>query len=111
MLTGPDLLSEAKVWIADHMRALGDDGFISTVNESPPDRDLIAMWWMLERGRYLAQVIVWEDGQAELDFADVRSDLMRAEHRQIDSRDELISALRAVYDWATGGPGEATSQL
>ncbi|GLW12291.1 hypothetical protein Misp01_74190 [Microtetraspora sp. NBRC 13810] len=97
-LEGSDLLEAASVWIANMQRGDGPS-LLSEIEESPADRDPRSIRWILEGSEKMGQVILWTDGQAELDLVDAESGDVRSEHAQIEDREGMERALRIVRDW------------
>lgn len=99
MLRGTDLLVGVRSWISAAEANLPSPGAASEVEESPNDRDPRSIRWILESFQMMGQIIIWEDGQSEIDLADVASRDVRSEHRRIGDQRDLDAALGAVRDW------------
>ena len=97
-LRGAELLEATSAWVAS-MRNGGESSVLSEVEESPTDRDPRSIRWILEGSERISQMVIWDDGQAELDLADVASGDVRSEHVQINSQHGLEDTLSRVRDW------------
>ena len=105
-LRGPDLLEAAQDSISRIEIALTNQAITSEVAGSPEDRSPRSIRWILEGSEMMGQIVLWEDGQAELDLADVATGDVKAEHRQIEDQLGLQRALSAVRDWVTRKPSD-----
>jgi hypothetical protein len=99
MLRESDLLESAHAWIADEDVKRHALAVSSEIEVSPLDRNPRCISWILESPDFVGQIVIWGDGQAEVDLADIATGEIRSEHRQIDDHDELASILGAVQDW------------
>nr|WP_159393562.1 hypothetical protein [Streptomyces sp. TN58] len=72
------------------------------INNSPVDRDLRSIQWILESSDKFGEIILWESGEAEVSFAVIETSEVRAEHRAITSRAELEDVLTEVLQWVIG---------
>jgi hypothetical protein len=98
-LRGADLLKATSVWVAAAVLNGEELPVQSDLEESPTDRDPRSIRWILESSEKMGQIVLWTDGQAELDLADVVSGEVRSEHMQIDEQEGLEGALSVVRDW------------
>lgn len=57
------------------------------------------MRWILEGPERIGQVVIWGDGQAEIDLAEVGTGEVRTQHRRADDHDGLVAILESVLDW------------
>jgi hypothetical protein len=99
VLTGAEILVAVQHWIAAQSDISTNINVKSEIQESPPDRDPRSVRWILEGAEMMGQIIVWEDGQAELDLANAATGDVQSEHRNITNETDLESALSAVRDW------------
>jgi hypothetical protein len=99
MLRGSELLGAVRGWIsrAEHVSTGSDVS--SEIEESPGDRNPRSIRWVLESPEMMGQIILWEDGQSELDLIDVATAEVHSEHQQIDSQQELDRVLEIVREW------------
>jgi hypothetical protein len=47
---------------------------------------------------------IWEDGDAEIDLVDMATLEAKAEHRQVQSPEDIQRVLENVRDWVLGQP-------
>lgn len=102
MLARSDLLGFAQDWISRKQAVFAELGISSEVELSPPDRDPRSVSWVFEGPFHGGQIVIWADGQSEMDLADMESGEIRSEHRWIESEIVLISILGSIYNWVTG---------
>jgi hypothetical protein len=67
--------------------------------ESPPDRDKQSVSMMIASTRRIAQLVVWDTGEAELGMGDVSSGNVKEEHREITSKIGLRDATKTMISW------------
>lgn len=98
-LKGSDLLNAAQESIRAIESALINQVIASEVKSSPEGRKPRSIRWILEGPEVMGQIVLWEDGQAELDLADMSTGDVKTEHRNIEDQKGLEGALIAVRDW------------
>lgn len=74
----------------------------SSVSDSPDSWSNRSVSWEVAAGDLAAQMVVWEDGNAELDLVNMATVEARSEHRQIDDTSDVQSAVKTVCDWLSG---------
>lgn len=99
MLRGSELLEAFRGWIARPEHVPTGSGVISEIEESPGDRNPRSIRWILESSEMMSQIVLWEDGQSELDLIEVATSEVRSEYRQIGSQQQLDQVLRIVRQW------------
>lgn len=70
MLIDLDVLASVRDWVT---KAQGSwKGLVTASNfeESPEGRTPRSVSWSLDGSRFMGQIVVWEDGQSELDLID-----------------------------------------
>jgi hypothetical protein len=102
MLESPDLLDIAQKWISRKQAMLIELGISSEVELSPLDREPRSISWVLESSCYGGQLVIWSDGQSEMDLVDMESGEIRSEHRWIESESALASILESIHGWVSG---------
>lgn len=81
------------------MAGVDERNFSSRVDESPIDRDPRAISWLLEGSEKIGQIVVWEDGNAEVDLAYLMAGDARSRHHTVDDQQDLEKVLGEVYSW------------
>ncbi|WP_420718791.1 immunity protein TriTu family protein [Streptomyces sp. TN58] len=102
MPLGVSLLASAQEWIHACSDEVRQSGVAMEINNSPVDRDLRSIQWILESSDKFGEIILWESGEAEVSFAVIETSEVRAEHRAITSRAELEDVLTEVLQWVIG---------
>ncbi|MFF4418383.1 hypothetical protein ACFYY8_38140 [Streptosporangium sp. NPDC001559] len=101
MLTGAELLAELKGWVASRGSDLSAVGLQHELTESPEDRNPQSIWWILESDDRLAEIILWSNGHAELQFAEVASGEISAIMRELATEEDVQDALNSIVEWMT----------
>jgi hypothetical protein len=99
LLRGSELLAAMKLWIEVNVVDSSDANLASELAESPVGRNPRSVRWIVTRPDTMGQMIVWEDGQVELDLAGISSGRVISEHHQVDSREDLWRVLDRVRGW------------
>jgi hypothetical protein len=99
MLIVFDVLAAVRDWAAKAQDSWKGLVTASNFEESPEGRTPRSVSWSLEGSRFMGQIVVWEDGQSELDLIDSIVNDARSEHRWLGNRDELEAALCVIRDW------------
>ena len=80
--------------IEAHRESMTVRGLVLAPGTSPLDgRDKRSVWLDVESAEHLGQLIDWDTGEAELEFADVPTGGISAQHRRIETRADLDQAL------------------
>ena len=95
----PQLLTRAASLINEAEPALNQHGLDSQIELSPPDRDPGSISWIVEGGSRMSQMVLWEDGQSEIDLAEVESGRVTSEHRRVDNDVALVELVDSVRSW------------
>nr|WP_229842930.1 hypothetical protein [Streptomyces tanashiensis] len=70
------------------------------MRRSPEDgRPKSSAWLTVETGDYLAMLIVWSSGEAELEYGNLDSGQTHQEHRDFRSQEELLDSIQTVLGW------------
>lgn len=96
------ILDEVAAWISDHRKILESRGRVINV-ESNGDRLKKSLAISIDYGNLLSQLIVWDNGDAQLMRADTLQDIDRDEYRRISSRADLVRVLDDLVAWTSGG--------
>ncbi|MGW7080393.1 immunity protein TriTu family protein [Streptomyces sp. NPDC054866] len=89
-----------QAWFAEHKERLRSRGITSDLQRSPDDdRDKTSAWMALETDARFAVLIVWSSGEAELEYGDVATDLVRQQHRDLRTFPDLLDAIETIYEW------------
>jgi len=96
MLTSDDLLDAVRVWASVNEETLAVRGVKLELTETPRDHDPRSIRLFLESEGTMAELIVWGNGVAELQFADPSSGVTVPEHREIQSQSDLDAALTTL---------------
>ncbi|MGW2558316.1 immunity protein TriTu family protein [Streptomyces sp. NPDC001514] len=99
LLRNSDPLESMQSWISGERSKWESTAITSEVEVAPSDRGTRSVSWILESADFIGQVVVWGDGQSEMDLADVATGEVRSQHRRIDDHDGLCSVLKSVRDW------------
>ncbi|MBV1856080.1 hypothetical protein [Catellatospora tritici] len=94
-----ELLNAVRSWIDARQTDAAAADLISGVEESSGDRSPRSISWILEGPETMGQLVVWEDGRAELDLADIVQGQAQTEQQFIPDRDELYRILERVWRW------------
>lgn len=103
MPVGGALLERAQEWILQEIRKSDTLQSISSIEISPDDREPKSLSWTLEGDRFMAQVVLWDTGEFEEDFASVESGQVRTRSGRLTSLGGLETCLVTVRDWALRG--------
>jgi hypothetical protein len=94
-----ELVLHARQWIARELAANPVWDASSRLDESPPERDPRSLSWVVEDGDRMAQVVLWETGQSETDYADAGTGEVRTVSRNLAGAAEVEELLNSVSDW------------
>ncbi|MFE3526488.1 hypothetical protein ACFXOD_33725 [Streptomyces sp. NPDC059161] len=98
-------------WFTENEEQLRSRGVTGHVQQSPDDgRPKTSAWMTVETDGYVAELIVWDSGEAELACADWASSQIREEHRDLRTPAELLDAIEALLEWAQVKSGGRASQ-
>jgi hypothetical protein len=98
-----DLLT---AWVEGNGPALEEQSVEVELRLGPSDRPKRGAALNLTANPMLAQLLLWETGEAELEVLDASSDtFLLREHRDLESEADLAEALRTLVDGVTrAGP-------
>lgn len=99
MFVGSGLLERAQEWISLEIRKPEKLATVSEIEISPDGRDPKSVSWILDGGDFMAQVVLWESGEFEKDFANVATGQVQTSSGRIASFSELESLLASARDW------------
>ncbi|WP_370422106.1 hypothetical protein AB8O64_28270 [Streptomyces sp. QH1-20] len=99
MLSGSGLMDAVRSWLAEQAAGMRGDGIGVEVREWFEGPGPGAVQLTLEIPLKAAEIMVWEDGNAELVFYDFESRTEVPEHRDIRSGADLEDALRVTAEW------------
>ncbi|WP_237330103.1 hypothetical protein [Streptomyces sp. BA2] len=75
-------------------------GITADLQQSPDDgRAKTSAWMTLETDARLTALIVWSSGEAELEYGDVATGLVRQQHRDLRTSQDLLDAIETIYEW------------
>lgn len=94
-----DLLERAKEWISLEVQKAEKLAEISEIEVSPGERDPKSVSWILNGNDFMAQVVLWESGEFESDFANVATGQVQTRSGRVASLSELESLLESARDW------------
>lgn len=98
------VLDEFAGWIEAHRDSMMARELSLAPGASPLDgRDKRSIWLDVEGAEHLGRLIVWDTGEAELEFADVPTGGVSAQHRHIETRADLEQALTLLVAWVDPG--------
>jgi len=100
---GADLLKDAISLINRAELSLTEHAFESKVELSPEDRNPRSISWIVEGASRMSQVVLWADGQSEMDLAEVASGQIVSEHCQVDGESSLTELFDRVSSWLLDG--------
>ncbi|MEV4870818.1 hypothetical protein [Streptomyces syringium] len=104
MLSGPDLMDAVRSWLAVKAAGMRSTGVGIEVKEWFEGPGPGAVQLTFEVSLKAAEIMVWEDGNAELVFYDFESRTEIPEHRDIRSGADLEDALRMTASWVGEQP-------
>jgi len=93
------LLVRARSLITEAESALTKHGLDSRVELSPRDRNPRSISWIVEGAYRMSQIVLWEDGQSEVELAEVETGQIVSDHRQIDGEGALIELVGSTTSW------------
>jgi hypothetical protein len=96
-----DLLGHARRWILDAVAGNPVWNATSKLDEPRSGPTPRALSWVVEDKNRMAQVVMWEDGQSETDFADSDTGQVRTESRFLSGTPDVDELLTAIRDWLT----------
>ncbi|MFJ7421824.1 hypothetical protein ACIQXD_24910 [Streptomyces uncialis] len=100
----PNLPDALTTWFAKNDEVLRTRGITAELRHSPEDGRLKnSAWLTMEAGNRVAQITVWNSGEAELDFVDLGSGDNRPEHRDLKTEQELHALVGSILDWIVLG--------
>lgn len=100
---GADLLTDAISLISRAELTLTEHAFESKVELSPEDRNPRSISWIVDGTSRMSQVVLWSDGQSEIELAEVASGQIMSEHCQVDGESSLAELVDRVRSWLLDG--------
>lgn len=99
MSLGSALLERAQEWI--HQEILQAEALreASEISISPKEGEPNSISWILDRGNFMAQVVLWDTGEFEEDLANAETGQVRTLSGRLTSLSDLESCLMAARDW------------
>jgi hypothetical protein len=94
-----DVISDLKAWFEDRKTTLIDLGLRADFNDSPSGRAKRSAVLTVASAQRIAQLVVWETGEAELSLGDVGSKDVVEEHREITSKIGIRDATETLMAW------------
>jgi hypothetical protein len=89
-------------WVHQNRPALEKDGVHLELELGPPHRLKRGSSLLLQSDRILAQLLLWDTGEAELEVLDPIADtFLLSEHRDLKSEAELREALSTLVEAVT----------
>lgn len=86
-------------WFAEHEESLRTRGILGDLRRSPADgRAKSSVVMTLETDDHIAALTVWSSGEAELEYGDVASGLVRQEHRELRTVRDLLDAVASTEE-------------
>jgi hypothetical protein len=83
-----ELLDSLRDWYSAHVDEMAERGIILTFGRSDDERPKQAAWLGVERGERLAEIIIWDSGEAELVIGE-EGNPEASEHHEINDADEI----------------------
>ncbi|TQK45358.1 hypothetical protein FBY35_6919 [Streptomyces sp. SLBN-118] len=90
---GANVLEALREWSAASEARLRESGIACELVESPAEFDPSSVQLILETEEMLGEIIVWSNGKAEIQVAEVATGRVEREHREIVSWTSLDEAL------------------
>lgn len=101
-LTGTALLDAVRDAIS-RIESVGMTSIVdSSVSASPESWTNRSVSWEVVVGDLAAQLVIWEDGNVELDLVNMAAIEAKTENRHVDEQSDLDDLLSEVCDWVTG---------
>jgi hypothetical protein len=95
-----ELPQSLQAWFAEHEDRLQSCGITGAIQQSPEDgRTKTSTWMTLENDEYVAVLIVWSSGEAELEYGDVATGQVRQQHRDLCTFQDLLDAIETIREW------------
>lgn len=94
-----DVLRDLREWFDERRVELVHNGYEAEFTQSPPDRMTQSAWVRVASARRIAQLVVWDTGDAQLSMGDVESGTVAEEHREITTQIGLRDATDALIGW------------
>ncbi|MDX6314121.1 MAG: hypothetical protein QOF44_3585 [Streptomyces sp.] len=95
-----ELPRRLQAWFAEHEERLQSCGITGAVQQSPEDgRTKTSTWMTLETDDFVAVLIVWSSGEAELEYGDVATGQVRQQHRDLCTFQDLLDAIETIHEW------------
>lgn len=80
--------------------ALGAKGVSLTLDESRIGADKPSLSLVVDGDEFVGQLIAWQSGEAEMEYAEIATGLIRCEHREFNSVADLHRALDDLLAWS-----------
>lgn len=99
MFLGAALLERAQEWIRQEIHKAEALRDASTIETSPDESELTSVSWILDGGNFMAQVVLWDTGEFEVDLVNAETGQVRTRSGRLESPSELESCLATARDW------------
>ncbi len=93
------VLDDLRAWFVTHEASLASDGYHVEFKESPLGRAKLSASVLLSSAERIAQLVIWETGEAELSMGDVSTGAVLEEHREITSEIGLRDSAETMLAW------------
>ncbi|WP_236243896.1 hypothetical protein [Streptomyces sp. CC210A] len=95
-----ELSQRLQAWFAEHEERLQSCGITGAVQQAPEDgRTKNSTWMTLENDGFVAVLIVWSSGEAELEYGDMATGQVRQQHRDLCTFQDLLDAIKTIHEW------------
>jgi hypothetical protein len=98
-----NLLAALETWFAEHVDDMAARGVQMSLSHSPADHPKASMSLDMDSENSVGQIVVWDSGEAEIQYGDVATGQVEHVHRDLASREDLMDALGLLT--ARIGPG------
>jgi hypothetical protein len=92
-------LSHLEHWYAHHHQQITAAGMTVTIEHSPPGRNKASIALSFDAGPRLAQLIIWDTGEAELDLIDLAAETHAPQHHDITTTAEVDHLIMEILGW------------
>jgi hypothetical protein len=99
MSLGSALLERAQELIRQEIHETEALRDISDIETFPNEGDLTSVSWILDGGKFMAQVVLWDTGEFEEDLVNAETGQVRTRSGRLASPGDLESCLATARDW------------
>jgi hypothetical protein len=96
------LIAGLRAWAADRAPTLASEGITLQLDDSRSQASKASMSLSLDGEERISQLTVWVTGEAELERAEIATGLVRNEHCDLASLEDLGQALDDLLRWQRG---------